>query len=72
MNEIDTKEPIEENLEIDRYLTAKEVANKLRVSMATLGNFRKKKTGPSCHKVGFHYVYPEKELIEYLKSTKIV
>lgn len=72
MNETTTKNTIDENPEIDNFLNSKEVANKLRVSRATLGNLRKKNIGPSCHKVGCQYVYPVKEFIEYLKSTKIV
>lgn len=57
----------EEN-EIDQMFTAREVANKLRTTISNLCQMRKSKIGPDYIKVGKHYKYPCKKLIEYIKK----
>lgn len=59
-----------ENIELknidEEFLTAKEVAQKLRTTTSTLHNFRRKGTGPKCIKIGCTYKYPIKSLNEYI------
>ena len=57
-----------EREEIDDMLTAVEVAQKLRTTISTLMNLRKRKTGPEYVKVGTHFKYPYKKLVEYIKN----
>ena len=57
-----------EREEIDDMLTAVEVAQKLRTTISTLMNLRKNKTGPEYVKVGMHFKYPYKKLVEYIKK----
>jgi hypothetical protein len=61
-----------ENEEIDKLLTSVEVANKLRISTATLANFRERKTGPAYIRVGRQFKYPYKALVEYIKKLTTI
>jgi len=55
--------------DLDHMLTSKEVASKLRIGMTALYMARRNKTGPNCKKVGHHYLYPLKDLINYINKS---
>jgi predicted transcriptional regulator len=52
----------------EKLLSVLEVANILRVSRATLCNFRRKKNGPLYVKIGREFKYPEKKLYEFINK----
>lgn len=49
-----------------RYLTSAEAAERLRLSVRTLANYRSRKIGPTWVKRGGRVLYPEDEVERYL------